>query len=282
LGTVFTIDIRDSGSWSAAVDAVVAWLHFVDATFSTFRDDSDISRVRRGELAVADADPHVAEVLELCACAHRATRGYFSAVLHGQVDPTGLVKGWSIERASRLLRELGSANHAINGGGDVQVAGEAAPGRPWTVAVSHPHDKSRVLTVVTGRDFAVATSGIGERGAHLIDPFTGRAAVGLASATVVGRSLTDADTYATAAAVMARGAIGWVESLDGYAALVVTEDGDVASTAGWSNRSSVPKATTAQVATSATVVTSSMPPCTVGDPREPRPVRPLHPRPVRR
>src|SRR5438270_13493982 len=94
MGTAFTIDIRDRGDWHEAVVDVVAWLHHVDAVFSTYRADSDISKLRRGTLAVDGASPHVREVLELCVGLQRETEGYFSAMYDGALDPTGLVKGW--------------------------------------------------------------------------------------------------------------------------------------------------------------------------------------------
>ena len=226
MGTAFTIDIRDPGEWTGAVDAVVGWLHRVDAVFSTYRSDSDVSRLRRGELRLAEADPEVGEVLELCARMQQVTGGAFCAMPAGRLDPTGLVKGWAIERASLLLRERGSANHAVNGGGDLQLAGEAAPGQPWTVGISDPHDRGRIAATVTGRDFAVATSGTGERGQHILDPFTGRPATALASATVTGPSLTCADAYATAACVLGPAdAIRWIDGLDGYSALLIDPDG---------------------------------------------------------
>lgn len=233
MGTTFTIDVRDDGEWSEAIDSAVAWLHHVDATFSTYRPDSDITRVRRGELTVADADPLVAEVIDLCLRAQRTTGGYFTALLDGQLDPTGLVKGWSIEHASRILREHGCANHAVNGGGDLQLAGTAAPSRPWTVGISDPHDRSRVLTTIAGTDLAVATSGTAERGPHIVNPFTHRAARDLASVTVAGPSLTAADSYATAAFAMGSGQLAWLEALEGYEALVVTAEGTVGWTSGW-------------------------------------------------
>ena len=236
MGTVFTIDIRDPGDWTGAVEALVGWLQFIDATFSTYRDDSDISRIRRGELSVEDADRHVAEVLGLCVEAQHATGGYFTAQPDGRLDPTGLVKGWSIERASLLLRRLGADNHAVNGGGDMQIAGEAEPDRPWTVGVVDPADRSRLLARLECTDLAVATSGVGERGAHIVDPFTRRPAVALASATVIGPSLTDADAYATAACAMGPQALSWLESLRGYDALLVTADGAQLRTTGWPNR----------------------------------------------
>lgn len=222
----------DSSASLDAWQAVLDELREVDAVFSTYRDDSDISRIRRGELTPADADPTVAVVLELCVRAQSATRGAFTAMPHGRLDPTGLVKGWAIERASEILRRHGSHNHAVNGGGDMQLAGEAAPGRAWVVGITDPNDQFGVSTVVTGRDFAVATSGTAERGQHIIDPFTGRPATVWVSATVVGASLTWADVYATAAFVTGRHTHTWIEGT-GYAAYAVDRAGAVWSSADW-------------------------------------------------
>ncbi len=232
MGTVFTVDVRDPGSWGDAIDDAVAWLHHVDAVFSTYKDTSDLSRIRRGELTEADADPAVAPVLALCAQVEAETGGYFTRFPGTPLDPTGLVKGWAIEEASRILRALGSHNHAVNGGGDVQLAGDGAPGRPWTVGITDPLDRRRVLATVSGRDFAVATSGVAERGAHIVDPRTGAAARGLASVTVVGPALTRVDAYATAAFARGPRARDWVEGLPGYEAFLVLPDGSVTATSG--------------------------------------------------
>jgi thiamine biosynthesis lipoprotein len=151
----------------------------------------------------------------------------------GRLDPTGLVKGWAVERAGLLLRDRGALNHAINGGGDLQLAGEAAPGRPWVVGISDPRDRSRIASTVAGRDFAVATSGAAERGQHILDPFTARPAVGLAGATVVGPCLTFADAYATAAFVLGRQATRWIEDVEGYEALLIDTDGTTSVSSGW-------------------------------------------------
>jgi len=231
MGTVFTIDIRDGGDWDEAIVEVVGWLHRVDAVFSTYRGTSDISRMRRNALSLRDADPLVTEVLALSVQMQRETGGFFSAMYDGALDPTGVVKGWAIERASELLRRHGSDNHAVNGGGDIQCAGDVAPGEPWRVGISDPADPTRVLSVVTGRDFAVATSGNAERGAHIVNPFTRVAAAELASVTVVGTSLTHVDSYATAAFAMGSAALDWIESMPGVEGLVVDTEGNVSSTA---------------------------------------------------
>jgi thiamine biosynthesis lipoprotein len=233
MGTVFTIDVRDPGRWEGAITDAVDWLHHVDAVFSTYRYDSDISRMQRGDLRLEDADPGVGQVLDLCAQVQVRTGGAFTAMPNGRLDPTGLVKGWAVEGASLLLSRHGAVNHGVNGGGDMQLAGEAAPGRPWTVGISDPSDPSQVAITVTGRNFAVATSGIAERGRHILDPFTARPAAELASATVIGPCLTFADGYATAAFVLGRQAIRWMEDVDGYEALLIDATGEMSVSRGW-------------------------------------------------
>jgi thiamine biosynthesis lipoprotein len=231
MGTVFTIDVRDPGEWDGTIVEVVAWLHHVDAVFSTYKDDSDISRLGRGELTIEDADPDVGLVLSLCADIEKATNGYFTTFAGTELDPAGLVKGWAIERASQLLRSHGSENHAVNGGGDIQLAGEAGPDRPWTIGISDPLDGTRILATASGLDFAIATSGVAERGQHIIDPHTSVPANGLASVTLTGASLTLVDAYATAAFAMGPRALSFVENVTGIEALLIFPDGTSVCTA---------------------------------------------------
>jgi thiamine biosynthesis lipoprotein len=225
MGTVFSIDIRDGGDWSAALADVVDWLHLVDATFSTYRPESAVSRLRRGELAVTDCPPDVAHVIAECEALAARTDGYFSAQAAGTFDPSGYVKGWAIERASDRLRERGSSNHTVNGGGDMQCAGCRAPGEPWRVGISDPLHPGQLAAVVEVRDGAVATSGNAERGAHVIDPKTGLPATELASVTIVGAHLRTVDAYATAALAMGHGCRTWLQGLDDVEALVIATDG---------------------------------------------------------
>lgn len=222
MGTVFSFAIADEGDWTEALRDAVAWLHQVDRTFSTYRPDSAISRLRRGERV---EDPLVDRVLALCDDYEQQSHGAFSAQLPDGLDPSGLVKGWAVEWASDILREHGSHNHAVSGGGDMQLAGEPVPGRPWRVGIADPFDSTRVLTTVEGRDLAVATSGTTERGLHLVDPRNGAPARGLASATVIGPSLTQVDVAATAAFVLGHDAPGWL-----------AEQGLRASSSTWTDR----------------------------------------------
>jgi FAD:protein FMN transferase len=236
MGTVVSFDVP---AWAGhdpetgALGGAVRWLHWVDVTFSPYRDDSDVSRFGCGSLALADCAPELAEVLAACADVSTLSGGYFTTTPGGRFDPSGYVKGWAIERAAALLTAAGSARHTVNGGGDIQCVGHRGPGRPWRVGVAHPLRPGSLALVVTGRDFAVATSGIAERGPHIVNPYTGLPAAGLASITVIGTSLATADAYATAAFAMGSGARDWVESLDGYEAFAVTPDGATWQTSGF-------------------------------------------------
>jgi FAD:protein FMN transferase len=235
MGTVVSFDIP-AGTEPSLREAV-RWLHWADRTFSTYAPDSDVSRLGRGEIELADCAPEVTEVLAACATLRAQTGGYFSAYPGGTLDPSGYVKGWAVERAARILSDAGSASHLVNGGGDVQCAGgrSGAARAPWRVGVSSPLRPGTLAFAVAGRDFAVATSGTAERGAHIMDPLRGRPAVGLASVTVVGASLARADAYATAVFAMGpRRGREWAEAaMDGYQALAILPDGATWQTRGF-------------------------------------------------
>lgn len=232
MGTVFSFDVRSPGVDEGSLDEAVRWLHWVDATFSTYRPDSDISRLGRRQCTVDDCAPEVREILDACTRLAEQTCGYFSVRASGVLDPSGLVKGWAIERANDLLVSAGSTNHYINGGGDVQCAGDASPGQPWRVGITHPLSPGALAGVVTGTGLAVATSGTAERGAHIIDPHTANPPTEFASITLVGTRLAVTDAYATAAFAMGPAAREWIKELPNHEALAVRTDGTTWSTYG--------------------------------------------------
>ncbi|MBY8864734.1 MULTISPECIES: FAD:protein FMN transferase [Streptomyces] len=239
MGTVFSFDVRggEPEAVRAALREAVAGLHRVDEVFSTYRADSEVSRLARGELTVAQCDPQVAEVLALGAEAERMSDGWFSLRYQGRLDPTGVVKGWAAERAARLVAAAGASGVSVNGGGDVQVLGSPGADRPWRVGVSDPLRPGGLAAVVSAAgapELAVATSGTAERGDHIVDPRTGRAAVtDLVSVTVVAPRLVWADCWATAAFAMgAREGLAWLESLPGVEALLITAGDEVRCTGG--------------------------------------------------
>ena len=237
MGTVVSIELADdlpSTRLTELIDDVCAWLHEVDERFSTYRSDSEVNRLHRGELRIEDCSADLRLVLDACAELWRETDGYFDAYATGPLDPSGYVKGWSVEVASRRLAAAGSTRHHLNAGGDIRLRGLNAAGEPWRVGIRHPWEADKLSWVLRLTDGAVATSGTYERGQHVIDPRTGRPAQGLRSVTVVGPDLAVADAYATAALAMGENGIGWLarRAAAGYHSAVVTDDGRAFSSAG--------------------------------------------------
>ncbi len=61
-GTMISLFVLDPVD-PAVIDDVFGWFQRVDDLFSTWRADSEISRIGRGDLTVARASPDVREVL---------------------------------------------------------------------------------------------------------------------------------------------------------------------------------------------------------------------------
>ena len=230
MGTAISIDLRDPDVDAQAVETTVDWFREVDARFSPFRPDSEICRLGRGELTLEECALDVGEVLSHCEDLRLETGGVFNAWRwrgDGRLDPSGLVKGWSVERAAELLARAGARNFCINAGGDIVVRGKPEPGRDWRIGIRHPGDASALAAVVQVSDLAVATSGNYERGDHIIDARTRMPAGDLVSLTVAGPNLTFADAYATVGFAMGSAGIGWVASRPGYSPYAVTREGRV-------------------------------------------------------
>lgn len=226
MGMPISIHLRgedvDSADVARGVAEAFDLLSEADRLFSTYRPDSEVSRIRRGELDPVQADPLVRQVIALCRQAVELTGGSFTDQLPDddgvrRFDPTGLVKGWAADRAASRLAALPGVGYCLNAGGDVVVgtagAGDSAgggsaggvsvggaegAGAVWRVGIEDPRDRSRVAEVVELHRGAVATSGAAARGAHLYDPAGGTFVDRAGSVTVVGPSLMWADVWATA------------------------------------------------------------------------------------
>ncbi|HEV3035983.1 MAG TPA: FAD:protein FMN transferase [Solirubrobacteraceae bacterium] len=237
MGMPVIVEVCDMGFDETVLDRVFAWLHFVDATFSTYRQDSDISRLNRGEIALADAHVSVQSVLRRCESLRRSTHGYFDvtapmASVGGGVDPSGFVKGWAVNGAGLLLSRAGAKRWCVNAGGDICLNGAPNGRDSWRVGIQHPVERLALAAVLGLRSGAVATSGAYERGEHILDPHTGLAPEGVLSVTIVGQDLAVADAYATAAFAMGRAGAKWAATLPGHGAIVIFDDDTISYSAG--------------------------------------------------
>ena len=236
MGTVVVLELYGDASvtsyeLSPSLHAAIHELHEADRIFSTYDPASALSRVRAGTLDLADAPRVISGVLELCRDARELSDGWFDPWrLNGGVDPTGYVKGWAAQRALEQLRAGPARAAMVNAAGDLVCFGVPHPGDHFRVGIVDPFRPDSLVALVELRT-ALATSGTYERGAHLIDPFTGRADARLASASVSGPDLGMCDALATALCVAGEELLATIHTLAGYEAFVVGLDG----TRAWTN-----------------------------------------------
>ena len=219
-----------SAEGEAAWDQVVASLREADAVFSTYRPDSCISRLGRNEITLAECPPEVREVLALADAARRDSEGAFDISLPGPkgrrvLDPSGVVKGWAVDRASRYLDRLQDTDFCLSAGGDMVCRTRQADSPEWRIGIEHPLHPDRVVAVVPLRNGAVATSGLIHRGAHITDPRTGATPSAWASVTIIAPDLVAADVDATAAFVLGEDAPAWLGNRADRSSLLIRPDG---------------------------------------------------------
>jgi thiamine biosynthesis lipoprotein len=224
MGMPVTVDVIGDAAEPAALDEVFAELDRLDRMFSPFIASSEVSRINRGEIAPEAAGHLMTEVVNLCRQYERATDGYFSAWVGERFDPSGLVKGWAIDRACSILDRLGYRDFYVDAGGDVQTRGRNSDGRPWRVGIRHPVERDKVACVVLMSGGAVATSGTYEKGAHILDPHTGEPAATFLSFTVAGPDILQTDVFATAAFAMGMRGLDFIRNAPGYEAFAIDKE----------------------------------------------------------
>ncbi len=138
---------------------------------------------------------------------------FASSDLH--LDLGAVAKGYGIDRATQVLRDLKIEHAIITVGGDLYALGGSPEGGPWTVGIRDPHDVRAVVQTLEVRDRAVATSGDyerffrwhGVRYHHLMDPETAAPRRTIYhSTTVLASRAMDADAASTSVFGLSRGA----------------------------------------------------------------------------
>jgi FAD:protein FMN transferase len=252
MGTVFVFKGRSPFSEDktrALCERAMDILHEADRIFSTYKPNSPVSRLARGETTLADCPPVVAKVWDDCETWEKITGGWFNAFTPQHTfDPSGLVKTWAARGGAQYLEENGIIDFTLNAGGDIYLTDAVSVDLDWRVAVHKPvaikSESAGVLTVVDlkGTPFrAVCTSGSAERGEHIWDPKAPgkEAARSLAQVTVVARDLVQADVWATAAFAQGPRAVRQLNDFnakhpdDKVQLLIVYPDGDLDATEGF-------------------------------------------------
>ena len=218
MGMPITVEVVDDIT-SQDFESVFTYFKRVDNRYSTYKVTSEISKINNG-LPRREWSQEMKQVLGLCEQTKQLTNGYFDISHNGKLDPSGLVKGWAINNAAKLLSDKGIKNFYIEAGGDVQVQGTNADAQLWAVGIRNPFNIEEIIKVVKLTDVGIATSGTYIRGQHIYNPRADHHEINsVKSLTVVGPNIYEADRYATAAFAMGKKGIAFIEatlSLEGY------------------------------------------------------------------
>ncbi|WP_229054413.1 FAD:protein FMN transferase [Aeromicrobium sp. Leaf350] len=237
IGTAWTVDTSEDVSAEQRA-GVADLVREIDRTWSRFREDGGVARLRAGE--TVDLGPGAAELLDLYDELHDATDGAVNPLVGGGLEvlgydaaytltrhgdpvaapawstarrvgttlqvPVGAVldvgaagKGWLVDRVATQLVEAGHAP-TVDAGGDIAHHGTA----PIRVAMEHPGDPTLAVGVVDLQPgLALCGSAVNRRAwgeglHHVLDARTGRPTRGVVASWVVARTAAVADGAATA------------------------------------------------------------------------------------
>ncbi|ESY77379.1 thiamine biosynthesis protein [Mesorhizobium sp. LNHC221B00] len=234
MGMPITVDIGGASS-GELIDTVFGYFEYIDRRFSTYRADSEIAAINRGDVPVADWSGEMMEVLALARQTRDETDGYFDIRKpDGSLDPSGIVKGWAIRNAAGIVQRAGISDFFIEAGGDIQSCGKNARGQDWSVGIRNPFNADEIVKVVYPRRRGVATSGTYVRGQHIYNPRgSGGPIQDIVSLTVIGADVLDADRFATAAFAMGRDGILFIEQTAGLEGYLIDVNGRATPTTGF-------------------------------------------------
>ncbi|BAB52875.1 mll6620 [Mesorhizobium japonicum MAFF 303099] len=234
MGMPITVDIGGT-STDDLIDTVFGYFEHIDRRFSTYRADSEIAAINRGDVPVVDWSGEMMEVFALAQQTKDQTDGYFDIRKpDGSLDPSGIVKGWAIRNAAGIVQRAGISDFFIEAGGDIQSCGKNASGHDWSVGIRNPFNTDEIVKIVYPRGRGVATSGTYVRGQHIYNPHgIGHPIQDVVSLTVIGADVLEADRFATAAFAMGRDGILFIEQTLGLEGYLVDANGRATPTTGF-------------------------------------------------
>ena len=230
MGTVCEVAVAGEHA-EAQIEAAFAEAKRVELMLSTWIDDSELSRVNRGESKPGD---ELRALLDLTAEWTTKTNGTFDPRWNGSrttrlpqpptrnpqlpsYDPGAFGKGYALDR----MLALTSGDAMIDFGGQLIVRGERE------VAIADPADRDRPLLAFTIRDASLSTSSASEKPGHIIDPRTGEPLPARGSVSVIADDALTADILSTALYVMGEDdGLRWADA-NGAAAVFITPHGNI-------------------------------------------------------
>lgn len=264
LGTTYAVSFFDEElkGYDVTLRKAFDSLFFeVNASMSTYQNDSSISRLNAGDTTVM-VDELFEEVFWLSERVYRESKGYFDPTVGVLVNAWGfgpqgpssdrpthldsllqfvgfdkvslvnrkiqmsqpgiqfdfnaVAKGYTLDKMSEVLAELGAENYLIELGGEIIARGvNKQKNSAWRIGIDDPLSSvSTSLTTIIGlSNQAMATSGnyrkfridsiTQKKYVHTINPISGMAEpTNVLSASVIASTCAEADAYATALMAM--------------------------------------------------------------------------------
>ncbi len=229
-----TINIAGVATDKSVIDSIFDYFLHVDSLFNIFKENSEISRINRGEVKRNEWSHEMNDVISLCEITKKESSGYFNHKRGDFIDPLGLVKGWAIKKASDMLQKRGCDNYIIDAGGDIEVRGLTFQRKKWTVGIRNPFNRFENIKILNLTDCAVATSGTYIRGNHIYNPLSPNQLLDeTISMTVIGPNVYEADRFATAAFAMGKNGIYFIEKMAGLEGYLIDKNGTATYTSGF-------------------------------------------------
>lgn len=239
MGMPVSLEVVDAWATEELFDAVFSYFESVDEKFSTYKDQSEISRVNRHEITLEQSSEDMKTVFALAEQTRQETNGYFDIMHDGICDPSGIVKGRAIYHAAEILRQKGCENFYVEAGGDIEAVGKNSLNQNWRVGVRNPFNSNEIVKVLHLSNCGAATSGTYIRGQHIYNPKNhGQPITGIVSLTVIGPNIYDADRFATAAFAMGREGILFIEGLEGFEGYMIDRHRQATLTSGFARYTS--------------------------------------------
>lgn len=238
MGMPATIDIVDPHSSRQDVDELFEYFGYIEQKFSPFIATSETCRINRGEVLLNEYSVEMKEILSLAEQTKKETAGFFNIeTASGKINPVGIVKGWAINNAAKILAKKACKNFYIDIGGDIQTSGQNHEGRKWKIGIRNPfsHEPGKeLIKIVHLSGQGMATSGNYLRGDHIYNPFNPTEKIEeLVSFTVIGPNVYEADRFATAVFAMGDKGIDFIEKLSGFEGYMVLKSGQAIMTSGF-------------------------------------------------
>jgi len=194
-----------------------------------------VMQINRGEILVENSSLDMQEIFGLADQTKQETDGYFDIVNQfGIYDPSGIVKGWAIYEASKIIEQAGFDNYYVDAGGDIQVCGKNSEGKQWKIGIKNPFNQEEIVKTVYLDNGGIATSGTYIRGQHIYNPRDKSEQITeIVSLSVIGPNVYEADRFATAAFAMGKAGIHLIERIKGLEGYIIDSAGIATMTSGF-------------------------------------------------